>query len=198
MPTDEKVAFYLKHRLLIEEWAALREQAARELEEALVRAVGIAREENPTLPTIIEDDSRQFPVYGIGLELQGVEPGSVLVSLGWTRAHLLKPERESWPYMGIKVPNAGRGDPLYDTVKDLLHDAARERGWTQSTGGWVWWDYLRLAASETDLDDYATRRTEDLVAAWKAMQLAINRSLRCSTQVPPGRSHLPRRYQTSF
>jgi hypothetical protein len=185
MPTDEKVAFYLKHRLLIEEWAALREQAARELEEALVRAVGFARED-PTLPTIIEDDSRQFPVYGIGLELQGVEPGSVLVALGWTRTHLLKPERESWPYMGIKVPNAGRGEPLYDTVRNLLQDTARERGWIQSTGGWAWWDYLRLAASETDLDDYATRRTEDLVAAWKAMQSVINQSSGRSTQIPPG------------
>ena len=41
MATDDKVAFYLRHRTLIEEWAALREQAAAELEEALNRAVGI-------------------------------------------------------------------------------------------------------------------------------------------------------------
>jgi hypothetical protein len=35
MATDDKVAFYLRHRTLIEEWAALREQAAAGLEEAL-------------------------------------------------------------------------------------------------------------------------------------------------------------------
>jgi hypothetical protein len=44
MPGDEKVAFYLRYREHIEEWAALREQAGRELEEALVRAVGSDQE----------------------------------------------------------------------------------------------------------------------------------------------------------
>ena len=32
MATDDKVAFYLRHRTLIEEWAALRGQAATALE----------------------------------------------------------------------------------------------------------------------------------------------------------------------
>ena len=38
MASDEKVAFYLRHRALIEEWAALRGQAAAALEEAFSRA----------------------------------------------------------------------------------------------------------------------------------------------------------------
>lgn len=42
-PKMRRFAFYLRYRQHIEEWAALREQAARELEEALVRAVGIMR-----------------------------------------------------------------------------------------------------------------------------------------------------------
>lgn len=172
MATDDKVAFYLRHRLLIEEWAALREQAAIELEEALIRAVGIVQQ-RPTTPEIIEDDSRRFPVYGINLEIQGAETGKVQVALGWIHGELLKPTGASWPYMGVKIPNATRSDALYNTVKGLLRNAARERQWNQSEAGWVWWGYLPLKANETDLDDYAIRHIEDLVVAWETMQSVV-------------------------
>jgi hypothetical protein len=76
--------------------------------------------------------------------------------------------------MGIKIPNASKGTALYDAVKERLQVAAHERGWTQSdVVGWVWWDYLPLGADETDLDGYATRQVEELVAAWESMQSAI-------------------------
>ena len=116
MPGDEKVAFYLRYRQHIEEWAALREQAGRELEEALVRAVGIMRE-RPTTPMIIEGDSRQRPWYGIALELPGAATARVLVALGWTQSQLLKPSGESWPYIGIMSPSAARGGPVYDRAR---------------------------------------------------------------------------------
>ena len=38
-----------------------------------------------------------------------------------------------------------------------------------SASGWVWWTYLPLEASETDLDAYAMRHVEGLVDAWKAL-----------------------------
>jgi hypothetical protein len=102
---DDKVAFYLLHRLLIDELASLREQAATELEEALVRAVGIARQ-RPTTPPIIDAHSGRHTAYGINLEIQGAETGRVLVALGWTHGELLKPAGTSWPYMGVKIPDA--------------------------------------------------------------------------------------------
>ena len=106
MAIDEKVAFYLRHRTLIEEWAALREQAAAALEEALSRAVGIIGQ-RPDTPEIVEDDSdRRYPMYRISLQIPGVESGAVWVALGWTRGQLLRPTGESWPYMGIKIPGA--------------------------------------------------------------------------------------------
>ncbi|MFY9998747.1 MAG: hypothetical protein WAK76_04575 [Trebonia sp.] len=169
MATDDRVAFYLRHRTLIEAWAALREQASTELEEALIRAVGIVRQ-RPATPEIIEDDLGPFPVYGIDLEMQDTEPGKVLVALGWTRGEPLSPTGASWPYMGVKIPNATKRDALYIKVRDLLRDAARERRWSQSEAGWVWWDYVRLEADETDLDDYAIRAVEALVRAWAAMR----------------------------
>jgi hypothetical protein len=81
MATDDKVAFYLRHRSLIEEWAALRERAATEPEEALVRAVGIIRQRLGT-PEIVENDSRRYPTYSISLQVPGAEPtGSCLSQL---------------------------------------------------------------------------------------------------------------------
>ena len=168
MATDDKVA-YLRHRTLIEEWAALREQAAAELEEALSRAVGIIGQ-RPDTPEIAEDDSaRRYPVYGISLQIPGAESGAVRVALGWTRGQLLRPAGESWPYTGIKIPGATNCDAVYDTAKRLLRDAAGRRLWTQSSGSWVWYSYIPLEASETDLDAYAVRHVEGLVDAWKAL-----------------------------
>ena len=158
MVADEKVAFYLRHRTLIEEWAALREQAAAELEEALSRAVGIIGQ-NLDTPEIVKDDSvRRYPVYGISLQLPGAESGASWVALGWTRGQLLRPAGESWPYLGVKIPGATKGDAVYDTAKRLLRDSASRRLWTQSSGSWVWYSYIPLAASETDLDAYAVGR----------------------------------------
>jgi hypothetical protein len=172
MATDDKVAFYLRHRSLIEEWTALREQVATELEEALVRAVGTIRQ-RPGTPEIVENDSRRYPTYGISLEVPGAEPGKIWVTLGWTHGELFKPTGASWPYIGIKIPDVIRGEPVYDMVKDRLRDAARQLRWTQSEAGWVWWSYIPLGADETDLDGYAVRHAEGLVAAWKALKWEI-------------------------
>jgi hypothetical protein len=97
----------------------------------------------------------------------------VWVALGWSRAELLKPRGASWPYMGIKIPGAAKGETFYDKVRDRLRDAARDRQWTRSETGWVWWGDIPPAADETDLDGYAVRQVEDLVVAWKAMQSVI-------------------------
>jgi hypothetical protein len=74
-------------------------------------------------------------------------------------------------------PSAAKGEPVYDTAKDLLRDAARKRQWTRSEGSWVWWRYLTLETGQTDLDAYAARQVDELVTARDAIQSAINRSL---------------------
>jgi len=174
MTIDDKVAFYLRHRTLIEEWAALREQAAAELEEALSRAVGIIGQ-RPDTPEIVKDDSvRNTPLYGINLQIPSAESGAAWVALGWTRGRLLRPAGESWPYTGVKIPGATKGDAVYDTAKRLLRDAAGQRLWTQSSGNWAWYRYLPFEANETDLDAYAVGHVEGLVEAWKSLDSEIN------------------------
>ena len=176
MASDEKVAFYLRHRALIEEWAALRGQAAAALEEAFSRAFGVVGQRADT-PEIVRDAAdRRYPLYRVSLQVPGIAPGAVWVALGWTRGGLLRPAGESWPFMGIKAPGAGKGDAAYDTAKSLLREAAARRLWTvSSASGWVWYNYLLpLEASETDLDAYAVRHVEGLVDAWKALDSEIH------------------------
>jgi len=175
MAIDEKVAFFLRHRTLIEEWAALRGEAAAALEEAFSRAVGIVGQ-RPDTPEIVKDEAdRTHPLYSVSLQLPGVASDAVWVGLGWTRGGLLRPWAESWPYTGIKAPGAGKGHAAYDTAKSLLQEAAARRLWTKSSAsGWVWWNYLPLEDGETDLDAYAVRHVEGLVDAWKALDSEFN------------------------
>ena len=59
-------------------------------------------------------------------------------------------------------------------MKERLQVAAHEHRWTRSdVVGWAWWDYLPLRADETNLDGYATRQVEELLAAWETMRSAI-------------------------
>ncbi len=167
---DERVAFYLRHWQVIEEWAALRKQAAGELEQALVRAVKVMRG-SPDAPIIAESDSRQYPWYGIELRVPAVAPAEVLVALGWIQGQLFSPAGATWPYIGIKV--LGADELLRGTARDLLRDAARELQWTRSEGSWLWWGYLPYKAGELDLDAYAARQVNGLVAATEAVQSAL-------------------------
>ena len=74
MAIDEKVAFYLRHRTLIEEWAALRGQAAAALEEAFTRAVGIVGQ-RPDAPEIVKDDAdRRYPCIASASRFRALHP----------------------------------------------------------------------------------------------------------------------------
>lgn len=129
--------------------------------------------EHRTTSEIVNDGTFAYALYGINLEVPDAGSSQV-VALGWTHGDLLKLSGDSWAYMGIKIPNASKGTVLYDTVKERLQVAAHGHGWTQSdVVGWVWWDYLPLRADETNLDGYATRQLEELVAAWQTMRSAI-------------------------
>jgi hypothetical protein len=167
---DERVAFYLRHWQVIEEWAALREQAASELEEALLRAVEVMRGA-PDAPMIAESDSRQYPWYGIELEVPAIAPAEALVALGWIQRQLFSPAGATWPYIGIKVLGAEK--PLPGTARDLLRDVARARQWPRCEGSWVWWEYLPFEVGDLDLDAYAVRQVNGLVVASEAVRAAL-------------------------
>jgi hypothetical protein len=132
MPGDEKVAFYLRHWQVIEEWAALREHATDELEEALVRAVEVIRGA-PDTPMIAESDSQQYPWYGIKLEMPAIAPAEALVALGWSQGQLFSLGGATWPYIGIKILGASK--QLLGTARELLRRHKPASGRNLSTAG---------------------------------------------------------------
>lgn len=133
MPGDEKTAFYLRHREVIEEWAALRKQAAGELEEALTRAAEAMRStaEGP----ISEGNSPQYPWYGITLELPAIAPAEAVVALGWSRGQLFSPAGASLPYVGFNIVEGSEeipGKQILDAARELLREVAQAHDWPNS------------------------------------------------------------------
>jgi hypothetical protein len=60
-----------------------------------------------------------------------------------------------------------------DKARELLRDVAQARHWSESTRNWVWWEYLPVEVGDTDLDAYAVRQVDGLVAAHAAVQWAL-------------------------
>jgi hypothetical protein len=170
MPGDEKVAFYLRHRQDIEEWAALRTQSVGQFEDAFVRAAEVKQgvSEGPYLE---ESDSTQWRWYGFELGVPAITPARAFVAFGWTHTQLFGSAGHTWPYVGIKL--VGASPQVLATAKELLRDAAQACHWHKSEGTWVWYDYLPFGASDTDLDAYAEKQMDGLVAAHALVQSTL-------------------------
>jgi len=170
MPGDEKAGFYLRHWQDIAEWAALRTQTLSQFEDAFVRAAEIKRGE-PDGPSVEESDSAQWRWYGFELSLPGIAPARAFVAFGWTHSQLFGSAGEVLPYVGIKLDEASQ--QVMDTAKELLRDAAQACHWSRSGGSWAWYGYLPFGASDADLDAYAHKQMDGLVAAHALAQSTL-------------------------
>jgi hypothetical protein len=170
MPGDEKVGFYLRHRQDIEEWAALRTLSLGQFEDAFVRAAEVKRGV-PHGPHVEESDSAQWRWYGFELDLPVITPARAFVAFGWTHTQLFGSAGETLPYAGVKLD--GASPQVFATAKELLRDAAQACHWPKSGGSWLWYGYLPLGASDTDLDAYAEKQMDGLVAAHAFIQSAL-------------------------
>ena len=170
MPGDEKVGFYLRHWQDIAEWAALRTQSLGQFEDAFVRAAEVKRGV-PDGPYIEESDSAQWRWYGLELGFPAIAPARAFVAFGWTHSQLFGSAGETLPYVGIKLDEASQQD--FTTAKELLRDAAQACHWPKSGGNWVWYGYLPFSATDTDLDAYAEKQLDGLVAAHALVQSAL-------------------------
>jgi len=97
--SDAKTDFYLKHWRQIEEWAALRKDARRVLEEALRGLVARASDALVPGPIVVGEqlDSAAWPHISV-LDPTWRERGSVVkVSVAWNRGQLLSSSGECWP-----------------------------------------------------------------------------------------------------
>ena len=85
LPADDKVAFLLAARLLIEQWTPARASRCRVGNG--FRQSGRGR---TGTPEIVNDGTFAYPLYGINLAVPNAGSSQVLVALGWTHGDLLK------------------------------------------------------------------------------------------------------------
>jgi hypothetical protein len=142
-------------------------QAAAALEEAFSRAVGIVSQ-RPDAPEIVKDDAdRQHPLsIASASRFRALDP--TRCGSGWAGRMVGCSSRRAshGRIRASKPPAQARGTP---PTTRLRASCGRPR-----PGGWVWWNYLPLAAAETDLDAYAVRHVEGLVDGWKALDSQIS------------------------
>lgn len=154
MNSDPKVAFYLEHRELIEEWAPLRDVAAKAIASALERAcrVDLLQQHGSAIKAGPSDPGRMIMKY-----VPSEQPSKkAYVELLWKIGSLCKPgDRAEWPVLSIVV------DPK--TAPELRESVLQATGVVAAACGLEWSDHdwwvlstkLRPDPADIDLDEYA-------------------------------------------
>lgn len=171
---DAKAAFYFQHREQIEEWAALRADARRLLDDALTtRLGGLTAPNDQTLVVSHELVSGAYP--RVGFQHRGWLPAEVeiTVSIGWTRGQLLSPSGTSWPYLGLHLTNGPMSKDDRATVRTALRATAIQLGWTLSEQAWPWWQVINPEPGEFDPNAYTQRCLTQLTDAWPTVAPVI-------------------------
>jgi hypothetical protein len=122
----------------------------------------------PGGPPVEESDSPQWRWYGFELALPAIAPARAFVAFGWTHSQLFGPAGARLPYVGIKLDEASQ--QAFATARELLRSAAQSRHWPESEDSWAWYGYLPFGASDTDLDAYAEKQMDALVAMHALVQ----------------------------
>ena len=106
---DAKAWFYLDHRQDIETWAALREDAAELVDQYLVALAPAFEELAVELDAEVEFgadlESGQRPLLGLRRESwHHLGVADISVVLEWERPRLLRPGRNQWPFVAVRMP----------------------------------------------------------------------------------------------
>jgi hypothetical protein len=183
---DEKVRFYLLHRDQLEEWSALRADAAaaidewlRSLQGDLEAVVGELGDDVKLVPWVGEEEG--WP--GLYLKCSWWPEGPdekplALIGLQWARGKTLLGPSSS-PYVGLRikrdVPVARtlREDKQYQEAKKIRRDTATP-----------WWAALGYVPPEAPFPDqaeaYRSRLINAIRQAWTDYSPAVNRALRAT------------------
>ncbi len=174
---DERVRFYLKHRAQIEEWIAIRDEAAAAIDEWLaglqhdVEALGIELGNVQVEPGLDEDDA--WP--GFWLKRPSWPDDAVFVGLEWHRRHTMLCA-DSAPAVGVwseKSTMVGQSLRQNDQFQ-----AARSRRRDKASAWWPAYRYLLpVAPFPADADNYRRTLVESLRDAWNAYAGEIDRAL---------------------
>ncbi|WP_256840371.1 hypothetical protein [Ornithinimicrobium faecis] len=168
MADDPKVQFYLTHRELIQEWAALADPAAQALEQALLAASHeFAASAGGDLPvprispggtTFIRLDITTAPLSGVWFELS------------WERRRLLGHGAGTWPSLRL-VTSPQEPAELRAELKSTSAAPLIRHGLDQgSTSWWVRHGDLKPETEPINIDDFARDCFQRLATAYLEMR----------------------------
>jgi hypothetical protein len=170
---DERVRFYLRHRDQIEEWAALRVEAAQAVDEWLL-GLRPAVEElaadlgNDVIVHVIDGPDFAWPSYRLARrgwpESSQADPGAS-VSLEWGRGKTTL-RASSCPYVGLRCARERALGGLLRDSEETRKARARRKDTTSAW--WVAYGYVAPDAPfPENADAYRERLLGALGAAWK-------------------------------
>ncbi|HWS31211.1 MAG TPA: PD-(D/E)XK nuclease family protein [Actinoplanes sp.] len=170
---DDKTSFYLRHWNQITEWAALRDDAVKEIAAAAgAGAEGID-------PVILAEAEHGWSEHGAFVTYQLTRPSwqvgalQPAIALQWHEHGLLTDGDTRWPYVGVRV-HSGKSlakDRLAKLLTTRLEPHAAAIGWTHSqmASGWLWWRFVTPAGSDDDLTSLTENCRTALEEGWRAL-----------------------------
>lgn len=168
---DERVRFYLKHRDQIEEWAALRSEAAVAVDEwlaqlrldveELARSLGASVRVHALVGT-----EQAWPSFRLTDSVWDEKPEPASVALEWMRGRTTM-RGTFLPYVGVKSPKT-----TSIGVALRASDAFRQVRQTRKEATTPWWASLKYfapdAAFPASADAFRETLIEALRDAWRA------------------------------
>lgn len=169
MTDSKKLDFYLRHRDLIEEWAAIRDQAAMELDLALESATSLLVEED--LPGM--SFTKKYGGRGVRIPVSsGVE-----VLLWWRKEQLFRAKGERrLPILTVHTPS-GRKFAGRAKLKEATRQTRLSHGMTKEGVQWVWKGNIYPEEPLLDLEAYAQTCVVRLRDAWQELHEPIRQAL---------------------
>ncbi|MBB2940641.1 hypothetical protein FB565_000345 [Actinoplanes lutulentus] len=175
---DEKTNFYLRNRSQIEEWAALRDEAVKEVEASVELGVeGVD-------PTILAEADHGWFSHSAYQTYELTRPSWQLgalqatIALQWHGPSLLIDGDSTWPYVGVRISSAKSlaKDRLATLLTEQLEKHAAKLGWTHSqiAQGWLWWRFVKPTGSDEDLESLTEGCRTALEDGWRALSGPID------------------------
>ncbi len=177
-PNDNaRARFYLEHRAVIEQWAALRGEGRELIEAALFDLEdpleALASREGAELLVDVEESRPSLTLYLPSW--QSSQAVRVSVGLCWERRRLLVPgPYNEWAWVGVWVADDAfrRREQLVSALKKLR----TPHNFTTSPG-WVLWRYVLPDAGVLDPDAYANAALRQVEAAWTTTRDVVETAL---------------------
>ena len=192
MTSDEKTAFYFRHRAEIEEWAALRDSAR----EALITELWAVKDRLHSAPAEGAVPHERDGLWSqIGLtKPRWMEAGWPLsVVLAWNSGQLLNPSgNNEWAYVGTYLafsPTAPAPKEQSAAVRQQCLPAARALGLTNQHVHFPVWGFVVPPVDLTEPAQYADTCLDRFQTAWSSLHEHLDRAVAHAAEPTGGLDH---------